>query len=146
MLYSRIMTGNKCVVRVVVHVLTLCILLAGCSHKTESYNEDGINNETIGTTGTTVAVTDEETQDNTKANGNTMSDDESIFEFSEPSTEPLQRPLDNFTVTPPRNEDNATPTAPLPTIPSDNTATTAPEKDGNDMLGDGVELPDDNWN
>lgn len=154
MLYSRIMTGNKCVVKVVVYVLILCILLAGCSHKTDSYNDDGINTElisetigeSIGTTETTVAVTEEEAQDNTKANGNTMPDDEAISEISVPSTESTERLSDSFTATTPRDEDDVIQTTTLSTAPGDDTATTTPGNDGNDMLGYGVELPDDNWN
>ena len=40
---SRIMIGNKGVVRVGVYVLILCFLLIGCSGKTDSNKNDGID-------------------------------------------------------------------------------------------------------
>lgn len=152
---SQIMTGNKKLVRIVVYALILCLLLAGCSGKIDSYEDDGTGNETIsdiatdptGTTGTTSAIIDEEeTQSDIKPNANTMPDDEFASENSVPSTESPERLPDSSTATTtPANGDNVTSTTEPSTTPTDDTATTNPENGGNDMPDYGIELPDDNW-
>ncbi len=147
---SRITNGNNNLIRIVVYVLILCFLLAACSSKTVTNEDDWTGHETVSdtatdSTGTTSAITDEEKQNSTAPTGNTIPDDESVSEGSVPGTEPSERPTDNFGATiPERGNDGASTTEPS-TTPSDNTTTTTPESDENDMPDYGIELPDDNW-
>ena len=147
----RIMNGSKSVVRVVVCVLIMCLLLAGCSGKTGDRKNNGTDNETIRdttferseTTETISAATDEEeTQCDTN---NVRPDDEFISEDAVPGSEPSEKPTDNAAVTIPASENDGVSVTEPSTTPTDDIASSTPENDGNDMPDYGIELPDDNW-
>lgn len=160
---SRIMTGNKSVVRVVVYALILCSLLVGCSGKKDSCEGDGTGNETIsdiatdptGTTGTTSAIIDdEETQSNTIPLDNTMPDDVFTTEGSkdsqtsvgsEPSTESTEMPPNSTDTTTSGNGGNNVPSTEPSSVPTESTAATTPENEDDNMPSYGIELPDDSW-
>lgn len=147
---SRIMTGNKSVVRVVAYALILCFLLVGCSCKTDSYEDDGADNEAVSDiatdpTGTTSAIIDEEeTQSDTKPHDNTMPDEEFTTGDSVSDTESPEKPPDSSTATIPTSGNDETSATEPSTTPTDNT-TTIPETEEDDMPDYGIELPDDNW-
>jgi len=163
-LSSRIMTGNKSVVRVVVYALILCSLLIGCSGKKDSCEDDGTGNETIsdittnstGTTGTTSAIIDEEeTQSGTKPLDNTTPDDRfaanGSIDDSQDSRdsvsgkEPFESPPNSVDATTPGNTDNDVPSTEPSSVPPESTAATTPEDEDDNMPSYGIELPDDNW-
>lgn len=150
------MTGNKAMVRfVTIFVLMLCMLLSGCSQKASVNGNNESSQESVGSTvadptgatEVTSLITDEEneTQNSTKPQENTTSDDGFTSKGFTPSIEPSETPADNSVATTPGNgNDGALNTEPS-TVPTDSTTTTDSEKEDNNMPGYGIELPDDNW-
>ncbi|MBQ7340825.1 MAG: hypothetical protein IJW41_01475 [Oscillospiraceae bacterium] len=151
---SLTITGNKGTIRVVVYVLVLFFLLAGCAKKTDSNKAEGNGNgavgdmttDPVGTTGTTsIMAAEEKTQNNTKPNGSTTPDDKSTTEDSAPDTESPEKSTDGSTETIPAGENDGTLATEPAITPTDNTATTTPKNEGNAIPDYGIELPDDNW-
>ncbi len=147
----RIMTGNKNLVRIVIYALILCLLLAGCFGKTDSYEDDETGNETVSNavsdpTGTTAAVIDEEeTESDTKPLDNTISDDKFTIGDSVPDTESPEKPTHSSTSFIPAKGNDDTLATEQTTTPTENTTTPTPGSHGSDMPGYGIELPYDNW-